>query len=312
MHRSVPQMLRTIVHAATLTCALAAMPARAASPEPTIMAPGKLEPKVHTIRWNPAWGKVRWPELTLTAVAAGVAIAGQIITPIGKSWNSSLVGDDDVRPVLRLDSSAERRTARDYSDVLLTSLVAFPIIFDALVVGGWSRQSSEVAGQMVLMDAEVFAVVMALQGTANVLANRQRPYAVECGGELAADSVDCEGTTRQRSFFSGHTSAAFAAASLMCTHQANLDLYQNKQLGGVICASGYLLAATTGALRIASDVHNMSDVVVGATVGTLVGLGLPWLFHYRFGDIDDPVEESPGPTVRLAPMGLGLGAYGSF
>lgn len=301
----------SLVATLALTCAVT--PVLAAPPKPTPVTAAELEPKVHTIRWHPEWGKVRWPELTLTGIAVGAAVAGQILKPIGSPWESSLLGDDDARPALRLGSPNERRVARDFSDVLLTSMVGFPVIIDALVVAGWSRQSTDVAAQMLMIDAEVFAVTMAIQGLTNVLTNRTRPYAVECGGELDPSSLDCEGLTRHRSFFSGHTSAAFAAASLVCSHGVNLDLYENPQLTGVVCATGYVLAATTGLLRVASDMHNLSDVVVGATVGTLVGLGLPWLFHYRFADIDDAKADGErGPTVQLAPMGLGLSAFGTW
>lgn len=285
-----------------------------AAPPPPVVTEEESK-QVHTIRWNDRWGKVRAPELILTGVATGIAIIGQVVEPIGTSWSSPQLGDDDVRGFMRLATEGERRIARDYSDVLLTTLTGFPVIFDALIVAGWSRQSPDVAAQMVLMDAEVFAVTMAIQGVTNVLVNRERPYADLCGSELPEDSLDCQGSTRHRSFFSGHTAAAFAAAALTCTHQANLDLYQNPELGGVICASGLLLAGTTGALRIAGDVHNLTDVLVGAGVGTLVGFGLPWLFHYRHGDITDPPEDPDGergPTVHLAPMGLGFSAFGSF
>lgn len=52
--------------------------------------------------------------------------------------------------------------------------------------------------------------------------------------------------------------------------------------------------------------------LVGAGVGTLVGLGLPWLLHYRFGEVETSESKPAGPTFNLAPMGLGLGAFGTF
>jgi len=308
-------MSRPRLFVAFVVCTVHA-PAWADPTPPVTLAPSlAVEPGVQPIHWNPAWGTaVRWPELVFTGVAIGAAIAGQAIPPIGTGWRGSIGFDEDVRSAVRLDSEPERRLARDYSDVLLTSLVGFPIIMDAMVVAGWARQSSDVAKEMLMMDAEVFAVTMAIQGLTNTLVHRERPYVVGCGTELPANTQDCDGSTRGRSFFSGHTAASFAAAALICTHQFNLDLYQNPEMGGVVCASSFLLAGTTGALRIAGDVHNLSDVLVGAAVGTLVGFGLPWFFHYRHGDIDDPPETSAStePTLRLSPMGLGLSASGSF
>lgn len=312
-----------VLCSAGATTSFAAPPPQPPPPLPgPVLTPPPLTPAlapppdVHPIRWNPAWGDaINAPELVFTGVALGAAIAGQVIPPVGEGWTKSLTFDDDVRSFVRLDSENDRRAARDYSDVLLTSLVGFPVIIDALVVAGWARQSTDVSFQMLMMDAEVFAVTMAIQGLTNTLVHRQRPYVDGCGGELPSNTQDCEGDTRGRSFFSGHTAASFAAAALICSHQFNLDLYRNASLGGVVCASGFVLAGTTGALRMAGDVHNLSDVMVGAAVGTLVGFGLPWLLHYRFGDIDDPVEavtDTSGPTLQLAPMGLGLSASGTF
>ena len=35
-----------------------------------------------------------------------------------------------------------------------------------------------------------------------------------------------------------------------------------------------------GYLRIAADKHYLSDVTVGAVLGTLIGAGIPLLFHH--------------------------------
>ena len=54
----------------------------------------------------------------------------------------------------------------------------------------------------------------------------------------------------------------------------------------------------------------------GAAVGTLVGFGVPWLFHYRHGTPgkgkSSKSERDNGFRVQLAPMGLGVGAMGTF
>jgi membrane-associated phospholipid phosphatase len=62
------------------------------------------------------------------------------------------------------------------------------------------------------------------------------------------------------SFPSGHTSSAFALASVASAHYG-------KKVG----IPAYAVASAIGASRLGSDVHWLSDVVVGATLGSLVG-----------------------------------------
>ena len=69
-----------------------------------------------------------------------------------------------------------------------------------------------------------------------------------------------------KSFFSGHTSAAFAGAGVMCQEEPKA------------CLPSLLVASSVGYLRLAADRHWMSDVVVGAFVGFSGGAYLPTVF----------------------------------
>lgn len=68
------------------------------------------------------------------------------------------------------------------------------------------------------------------------------------------------------SFYSGHTSTAFAAASATCLKKAD-----------ALCYSSLALAASVGYLRMAANKHWLSDVVVGAGVGYAFGRYIPTL-----------------------------------
>jgi len=67
-----------------------------------------------------------------------------------------------------------------------------------------------------------------------------------------------------KSFFSGHTSAAFTGAAFLCATESNTK-----------CGVGLGLAATTGYLRMAADKHWFSDVLVSALVGYGLGYAVP-------------------------------------
>jgi len=63
-----------------------------------------------------------------------------------------------------------------------------------------------------------------------------------------------------RSFPSGHTSNAFALATVANAHY-----------GAKVGIPAYLAAAAIGAARVDKNVHNLSDVLAGATLGYVVG-----------------------------------------
>ena len=77
------------------------------------------------------------------------------------------------------------------------------------------------------------------------------------------------------SFFSGHTTLAFAVA----TSAGTINSLRNYRLAPLVWGAGMTMAVTVAYLRIAADKHYMSDVMVGAVVGSIVGIGVPLLFH---------------------------------
>lgn len=77
------------------------------------------------------------------------------------------------------------------------------------------------------------------------------------------------------SFFSGHTTLAFAIA----TSAGTINSMRNYRLAPVVWGTGLGMAASVAYLRIAADKHYFSDVVTGAVAGTIIGIGVPLLFH---------------------------------
>ena len=79
------------------------------------------------------------------------------------------------------------------------------------------------------------------------------------------------------SFFSGHTTLSFAAATfttyVFCKYKP-----ESKWKIPVI-ATSYTLAAATAAMRLLSGNHFLTDVAIGAVVGSITGLLIPF-WHY--------------------------------
>ena len=252
------------------------------------------------------WSRFRPGDYVATGLAAGTAIGAFVVGPSPGRWRGGVGFDEDVRDAMRLGSYHQRRGARDASDVLLAATTSFPLLVDSLVLSNWYYQSPDVAEQLFLISTETMAITAAVQGVVATSVSRERPYGRDCGRGLDQDSRDCRRDNRHRSFFSGHTSLAFAGASLVCVHRAYLPLSGGGSADALTCGSAYLAAAATGALRIASDVHYTSDVLVGAVWGSLAGLGLPWFLHYRHGE--KPLQRS----FHLVPFPGGVAVGGRF
>ena len=144
-----------------------------------------------------------------------------------------------------------------------------------------------------------------ITGLTKHLAGRARPDYGRCtdGNELA-----CASTTE--SFVSGHTSAAFVGAGLICATHQNLRLYGSSTAGAITCGTSLAVASTAGALRIVADRHHLSDVLAGAAIGLTAGYLLPNLTNYDFG----ASAVDPGGTLvpLVSPHTFGLGYAGQF
>jgi membrane-associated phospholipid phosphatase len=75
------------------------------------------------------------------------------------------------------------------------------------------------------------------------------------------------GQTRYASFPSGHTSAAFACATVIATDRADLPPAARHILGPL----AFVAAGFVGLSRIYGDQHWASDVAVGAALGVVAG-----------------------------------------
>jgi membrane-associated phospholipid phosphatase len=305
--------------------ATAAQPARAPGDDPAPLAPTKdaVAPK-HTLPslpeptlvWDPDWPKFRTGEYFATGAFAAIAIGSLAIPDDDGRWNLTNSFDDGVRDALRLDSREARDIAGDVSDLGLT-IALNHLMIDALVVAWWGHGRGSVAFQMTLINFETIAFSTAINSLVKSITARQRPYYEECSTETRfSDRDECNGTDRYRSFFSGHTSTAFAAAGLTCMHHANLPLYGSPGADIAGCIAALTTASATGALRIMSDNHYATDTLVGAAIGLGSGLGLPWLLHYRGGASkeanSDDARPPSGVQVGIVPGYLSGTVVGTF
>ena len=84
------------------------------------------------------------------------------------------------------------------------------------------------------------------------------------------NAKDSNGTRRYASFPSGHTTVAFAAATVFATE------YRDKPIIPVIA---YTAAALIGLSRITENKHWTTDVIAGAALGFLQGKNVVHNYH---------------------------------
>jgi membrane-associated phospholipid phosphatase len=117
------------------------------------------------------------------------------------------------------------------------------------------------------------------------------------------------------SFYSGHAAVTATGAGLICAHHTQLSLYQNDLLDQGTCALAVLGTALTGAMRIASDNHWASDVLIGHLMGYTSGYLLPTLLYYKEFRVQP--HDHPAPAVyatlpMITPESVGVSVLGVF
>lgn len=261
------------------------------------------------VKWSPVYRRYSVAELVVTGVfAAGIAV-GRIIGPPESGPRGGEWIDEDVRDALRAQAYRGRLRAKDGSDVLLSLSVSYALLGDPMINASWLRRSPDVGIQMGLINAEVLAVTLGIQEVTANLVGRERPYGSICGSdELDENTHSCQGRNRYRSFFSGHTSVPFAMAASTCMHHVFIPLVGNH--AWLSCSLGFLIAGSSGALRIASDNHYATDVLTGAAFGTLVGLTIPLLHYVRGNRWSAPAVATT--TWEIVPTWGGLSVQGRF
>jgi membrane-associated phospholipid phosphatase len=182
---------------------------------------------------------------------------------------------------LRNRSKAVRNTGkfvtefgRNYEFLALGTFAAYGVIFKSEKV----KTTSLLATQAVLTGFLTEAVLKTLTG-------RTRPNYYPAGqeaeptflGPFGKTGRDAQGNRSNSSFPSGHTTAAFAAATVFAVE------YRNKPL---IPITAYTIASLVGISRITENKHWTTDVITGAALGYLTGRQVALNYH-RYAKIQN-------------------------
>jgi membrane-associated phospholipid phosphatase len=241
------------MHLARLTAVTAtatAVTAVLAIPTPAAAEPGPLEVKAEV-------------DVSITIGAAGGAYLLSLLRHNAEPdpWRRELLGSVDAR--VKRNYSERMRTM---SDVGLVTSVVVPA---ALALG---TDFDRGAAERGLVYTESLAGALLLVSATKTLVGRPRPYTYSADPRAQAHARR-KGRDARRSFFSGHSTTAFASVAAGAALYAGHESDRTRRAAA--WGSGALLAAATANLRVRAGEHFYSDVLVGALIGTAVGTAIP-------------------------------------
>lgn len=174
------------------------------------------------------------------------------------------------------------------SNIVAPIALALPLALDTLDISTTRAPWIGYLEDIVVMGQSVL-VAGAMTEIVKLSAQRPRPFVYDQPAGAAT-----EDPKNYLSFFSAHTSTVFAATMSYATTFA--FRHPGSSMTYVAYGAAFALGATTGALRIAGGMHFPTDVLAGAVVGTVVGIGIPWL-HRRKIPFTPTLEPTQGGGV---------------
>ncbi len=168
--------------------------------------------------------------------------------------------------------------------------LAAPAIFAIMPSNEWLT-----IGTMYL---ETMLLANGVKEWTKLLVYRARPYMYFDGypqDKLEDGDWNC-------SFPSGHTTLAFAGAAF--TTMVFCQCFPDSKWNYAVAGLSFGLAAITGGLRMASGNHFLSDVLVGAVIGTACGFAVPYMHTKSF--YANFEKKSGSARASVTPAGLAI------
>jgi membrane-associated phospholipid phosphatase len=294
-------------------------------PEPTELAnePSEPEPPAPLIWAEPApvdvldsrppdlhfHGEVDGPLLLgAGAIWLGTELNLDRLVPAAPRWTEATAGDLALRDALTWRSPA---AARHMSDALAYGLIPLFGLTLTLADVGTTRQWRYLHEDLIIT-LETVAVAAMLAQVIKLSAARGRPYTYEVFQDDSGQSLDhllFYEPDAYLSFPSGHANLGFAFAASFAT----VATMRERKLAPYLWGFGMPLAGLVAYLRIAGHRHWFGDVVIGSTIGTAIGTGLPLLLHHpRFGVLARLSARKARVQLSVAPSGSGAAVIGRF
>lgn len=215
-------------------------------------------------------------------------------------WTGGILFDDAARDLFVGGSAKVRNDAAAVSDVFAL-LPQGMLWLDIGIVLLTDRLNIETAWYMTVINLQSAALVGMFSRLGHRYVGRERPDVPPCRQDSEYNET-CFGAPTA-GFPSGHASASFMGAGLVCAHHLNLPIYGGGAPDYLACGAAVAMATTNAVSRLIADRHYLSDVIVGVGLGLAGGFMLPMLAHYR-----PPLSEN----ARLAVVPVASGNLGGL
>lgn len=207
-------------------------------------------------------------ELILTGISSSLIITSLYLEH--KQSQITLKDIENLNPnkLNSLDRRATQYFSEDLSsvsDYLLYTSISLPILFS------FFPKTQKELNELGFMYLEIITLTYGLTNLTKNLTHRYRPYVynqvVPISKKLDSDS--------KKSFFSGHTSIAFASSIFFAKVFSHYS--SNNQTNNLVWIGSISFATSVGLLRYFSGYHFPSDIFAGAIVGSFAGYLIPEL-----------------------------------
>ncbi len=212
-------------------------------------------------------------DITKDAVICGAELAGEIGHTLydhfvtDDEWDGSAYDKNEVNPFDRALMHSYSGTLDTAGDIMVATTIALPFLTSAAFLYTDSSYTATDLFTDAVMFAETLAISHTVAHITKGLVVRTRPYMYYDVDKAIEDDWN-------RSFYSGHTTMAFAAATF--TSYTFWNYFPESGWKIPVTAGSYALAAATGVFRIQAGCHFATDVLIGAITGTAIGFLIPW------------------------------------
>ena len=188
------------------------------------------------------------------------------LAPLDCKWCVPGPIDGDIsRSVLWSNPTAANTVSNVMQFAIPVGVMGFGLLQGYLhddPAAGWSS---------VLLITEATSLAMLTNVIVKYTTGRARPYVWQGNADLYPATI----SDANVSFFGGHTTFVFAVV----VSGSTLFFMQGMPGAPWVLGVGLAAASFTAYLRMAAGKHYLSDTLVGAGVGSLIGWAVPYLFH---------------------------------
>ena len=248
-----------------------------------LLFPSDVSSQENTAKKSPY--KVSWENESLTfstglLVAFTISAADDSI-PILSVAEINVLNKNDINSIDRISVGVFSKTQDKLSDVLVGGSILSPLLFV------FDEDIRNDAGTISTMYLQTVMFATFLPSLSKGTVKRIRPYVYSSKASLADKQV----VDARHSFFSRHATFAFATSIFFAN--VYTDFHPDSEYKNYIWSGAIGLASAVSILRVTSGQHFISDVIVGAAVGSSIGYLIPYIHRNNTEDFSLHTQISP-------------------